>query len=220
MQSKEISIPVNDTISLRGNLNIPSDATSLVIFSHGSGSSRLSPRNMHVANILNEIKIATLLTDLLTEKEDEIYNNRFDIDRITERLIIVTKYVVQMPETKNLKVGYFGASTGAAAALKAAAQLHNIIQAVVSRGGRPDLAMESLGQVKSPTLLIVGSHDGAVIELNQQAYHALSSEKKLIVVKGAGHLFEESGKLDEVARLATDWFIKYLHPTFIVKPVD
>jgi putative phosphoribosyl transferase len=208
----EITIPAGNGISLKGNLTVPSESNALVIFSHGSGSSRMSRRNKHVAEILNKEKIATLLTDLLTEKEDAIYENRFDIDLLTERLVNVTNYVMQIPPLQNLKVGYFGASTGAASALKAAARIHDTIHAVVSRGGRPDLAKEDLTEVRTPTLLIVGSLDGTVIELNQWAFNQLPNEKKLEIVEGAAHLFEEPGKLDKVAGLAADWFIKYLHP--------
>ncbi len=211
MMNKEITIPVSNDIILIGNLNIPANANSLVIFSHGSGSSRFSRRNNYVAEILNKEKIATLLTDLLTEKEDEIYANRFNIDLITERLIAVTKHVIKMPELQNLPVGYFGASTGAASAIKAAAWMGGAIQAVVSRGGRPDLASGDLRKIKAPTLLIVGSLDTIVIELNQEAYKLLKCEKKMEIVEGATHLFEEPGKLDIVAKLATNWFVGHMH---------
>lgn len=211
MKTNEIKIPVSEFIVLQGTLNVPSGADSLVIFSHGSGSSRFSIRNRHVAALLNEEKIATLLIDLLTEKEDSIFENRFNIDLLTKRLVFVTSHVRQLPELKNLPTGYFGASTGAASALKAAERLDDIIHAVVSRGGRPDLAKSSLSQVKAPTLLIVGSLDGQVIELNQQAYSLLQCEKKIEIIEGASHLFEEPGKLDEVAELATNWFKKYLY---------
>ncbi len=216
MEAIEIIIPIDNNISLNGNLNIPSGANSFVIFSHGSGSSRFSRRNNYVAEILNKQKIATLLTDLLTEKEDQIYENRFDIDLITARLVTVTNQVMQRPQLQNLKTGYFGASTGAASALKAAAHLGNAIQAIVSRGGRPDLAEEALIKVKVPTLLIVGSFDKGVIELNQMAYNKLQAEKQLKIVQGASHLFEEPGKLDEVAELAANWFTKHLHPNPIL----
>jgi putative phosphoribosyl transferase len=211
MEPNEITIKVGNVI-LMGNLNVPPGAGSLVIFSHGSGSSRFSRRNKLVAEILNKKGIATLLTDLLTQKEDEIYENRFNIDLITERLVDVTLQVTQKPVLSGLKTGYFGASTGAASALKAAARLSNKIEAVVSRGGRPDLAKEALVHVKAPTLLIVGSLDYGVIELNESAYKMLQCEKKLEIVYGAAHLFEEPGKLDEVAALASGWFTKYLHP--------
>lgn len=207
MKTNEIDIPVGK-LTLKGNLNIPSEASSVVIFSHGSGSSRFSTRNNYVAEILNKENIATLLTDLLTESEDSIYQNRFNIDLLTERLISVTLHVSGLPELKGLPMGYFGASTGAASALQAAAS-RNDIQAVVSRGGRPDLA-RNLNQVKAPTLLIVGSLDAEVIVLNEHAYSQLKCEKKMEIVKGASHLFEEAGTLDKVAQLATDWFKKYL----------
>jgi pimeloyl-ACP methyl ester carboxylesterase len=209
MKTSEISVPIGN-LTLKGNLNIPDKTNSIIIFSHGSGSSRFSTRNNYVAGILNKEKITTLLIDLLTESEDSIYENRFNIDLLTERLIAVTSHVRQLPELGNLVIGYFGASTGAASALKAAARLKDTINAVVSRGGRPDLAKSALAEVKAPTLLIVGSLDEEVIELNEQAYSLLNCEKKLEIVDGASHLFEESGKLDEVARLATDWFKNHL----------
>ncbi len=205
MKTIEISIPIIGN-TLVGNLNIPNDADSLIIFSHGSGSSRFSKRNMHVANVLNQTKMATLLIDLLTIKEDEIYENRFDIDLLSKRLIAVTDYVTKLPDLKNFPIGYFGASTGAASAIKAAAHLEDKIFAIVSRGGRPDLADTDLKFVKAPTLLLVGSLDGIVIELNRQASKFLTCEKKLVIVDGATHLFEEPGMLDKVAHLATAWF--------------
>jgi putative phosphoribosyl transferase len=205
MKTTQISIPIHGN-TLLGNLNIPTDAESLVIFSHGSGSSRFSKRNLYVANLLNQSKIATLLTDLLTTEEDEIYDNRFDIDLLTQRLIAVTNYVAQLPDLKNLPIGYFGASTGAASAIKAAAHLNDHIYAVVSRGGRVDLADTDLKFVKAPTMLIVGSLDGVVAELNKQAYNLLQCDKKLKILDGATHLFEEPGMLDQVADLATEWF--------------
>jgi pimeloyl-ACP methyl ester carboxylesterase len=181
-----------------------------VIFSHGSGSSRFSTRNRRVATVLNENRIATLLTDLLTVDEDKIYENRFDIDLLTERLVSVTNYAGSLPELKHLPIGYFGASTGAASALKAAARLKDKIQAVVSRGGRPDLADSDLKFIQAPTLLIVGSLDGVVLELNKQAIKFLTCEKKLEIIDGATHLFEEPGKLDQVAALATQWFAAHI----------
>ena len=205
MKTTQINIPIHGN-TLLGNLNIPNDAESLVIFSHGSGSSRFSKRNIHVANLLNQSKIATLLTDLLTTEEDEIYENRFDIDLLTQRLIEVTNFVAQLPDLKNLPIGYFGASTGAASAIKAAAHLNDSIYAVVSRGGRADLADTDLKFVKAPTMLIVGSLDGIVVELNKQAYKFLQCDKKLKILDGATHLFEEPGMLDQVADLATEWF--------------
>ena len=208
MKTTQINIPIHGN-TLLGNLNIPDDAESLVIFSHGSGSSRFSKRNIHVANLLNQSKIATLLTDLLTTEEDEIYENRFDIDLLTQRLIEVTNFVAQLPDLKNLPIGYFGASTGAASAIKAAAHLNDSIYAVVSRGGRADLADTDLKFVKAPTMLIVGSLDGIVVELNKQAYKFLQCDKNLKILDGATHLFEEPGMLDQVADLATEWFKQY-----------
>jgi putative phosphoribosyl transferase len=207
MEIKEINIPIGKVI-LKGNLNIPSDANAFVIFSHGSGSSRFSTRNNFVAEQLNKEKMATLLTDLLTEHEDLIFENRFNIELLTARLISVTSYVRKLPQLKDLPTGYFGASTGAASALQAAAEQH-VIHAVVSRGGRPDLA-QKLNKVKAPTLLIVGSLDTDVIVLNEKAYLQLTCEKKMEIVKGASHLFEETGTLHEVVKLATNWLKKHL----------
>jgi dienelactone hydrolase len=208
MTTDEIDIPIKG-LTLKGNLTLPQKASMLVIFSHGSGSSRFSERNNHVASILNEKNMATLLVDLLTVEEDGIYGNRFDIDLLTSRLIAVTKFVQKSPSLKHFNIGYFGASTGAASAIKAAAQLKKVICAIVSRGGRPDLADSDLKFVKAPTLLIVGSLDNVVVELNEQAINQLKCVKELIIVIGASHLFEEPGKLDEVACLATEWFLKY-----------
>lgn len=210
MKISEISIWINDDTLLKGNLNIPDKPKAFVIFSHGSGSSRFSSRNRYVAEILNSKNIATLLVDLLTEEEDGIYENRFNINLLTERLINVTNHIMKSPDVKNLPVGYFGASTGAASALKAAAKLKDKIQTVVSRGGRPDLAGDSLAKVKAATLLIVGSLDTVVILLNNQAFEKLSCNKELKIVPGAGHLFEETGKLKKVAELAENWFSKHL----------
>lgn len=217
MKTTEINISINESVKLQGTLNIPSGAESFVIFSHGSGSSRFSSRNRHVAGVLNKEKIATLLIDLLTKKEDEVFENRFNIELLTERLVSVTKQVHQFPELKNLPVGYFGASTGAASALKAAEILNDIIEAVVSRGGRPDLAKSSLTNVKAPTLLIIGSLDENVIELNKRAYSYLNCEKKIEIIEGATHLFEEPGTLDKVAELATSWFKKHLYKIEVEK---
>ncbi|MFL5753253.1 MAG: dienelactone hydrolase family protein [Bacteroidia bacterium] len=212
MESKEISVPVSK-VSLLGNLVVPEGAESFVIFSHGSGSSRFSVRNQFVAGVLNRNKIATLLTDLLTEEEDKDYDTRFNIELLTERLITVTNHSLELRELAHLPVGYFGASTGAASALKAAAQLPDLIKAVVSRGGRPDLAGADLEKIEAPTLLIVGSLDTAVIELNRQAFEKIRGAKKKQIINGATHLFEEPGKLDEVADYATTWFNKYLLKT-------
>lgn len=197
-------------LNLEGELFLPAHAKGLVIFAHGSGSSRHSPRNQRVAKALQQRQIGTLLFDLLTPQEDQTYSTRFNIDLLTERLLQATHWLQQQPQTEGLALGYFGASTGAAAALKAAAALGKKIQAVVSRGGRPDLALEDLPRVTAPTLLIVGGHDPQVLELNQMAYAALRGERKLEVVPGATHLFEEPGTLEEVERLAGDWFEKQL----------
>lgn len=208
VRKKEIPIKLQD-VELMANLAEPANARALVIFAHGSGSSRLSPRNHFVADVLNKHNIATLLTDLLTAFEDEKYDNRFDITLLSHRLIRVTEWAAQQPVLNRLPIGYFGASTGAASALQAAALLDKNIKAVVSRGGRPDLAI-SLKQVKAPTLLIVGSRDTQVMGINNLAYEALTGEKNITIVEGASHLFEEPGALHKVADLAASWFEKYL----------
>ena len=203
-------------VRLDGNLTLPEDARAVVLFAHGSGSSRHSPRNRYVARLLNEAKLATLLIDLLTLHEEVIDARtaqlRFNIDLLAERLVDATDWLIQFPDTKHLRIGYFGASTGAAAALAAAAVRPNVVGAVVSRGGRPDLAGAALLHVRAPTLLIVGGDDGQVIDLNRAALAQLRCEKQLVIVPGATHLFEEPGALDEVARLARDWFQRYLIP--------
>jgi putative phosphoribosyl transferase len=199
-----------DSVTLEGILSIPAGAWSVVLFAHGSGSSRHSPRNNYVAAVLRKAGIGTLLFDLLTEREDAVYETRFNIHLLTERLTAATRWLDTRPDTKKLRVGYFGASTGAAAALEAAAELGPAIGAVVSRGGRPDLAGPVLDRVKAPTLLIVGGNDDVVIELNRQAYDRLEAEKELIIIPGATHLFEEPGALEEVARLAAEWFTRHL----------
>ena len=204
-QSVEIHL---DGVTLPGTLGVPPGARGIAIFSHGSGSSRLSPRNTYVAEVLRDGGIGTLLFDLLTPEEDLIYENRFDIDRLTARLVQVTHWLIgQLPE---LSLGYFGASTGSASALRAAAELGPVIRAVVSRGGRPDLAMEALSRVQAATLLIVGGNDDVVLELNREAFIHLTAAKRLEVIPGATHLFEEPGALEAVARLATEWFRQYL----------
>ena len=204
-----VKIPA-DSVELGGELILPPSASGIVLFAHGSGSSRFSPRNTFVASVLQQQGIGTLLFDLLTRAEDQDYAVRFDIDLLTRRLLAATAWLQTMPETKTLRMGYFGASTGAAAALQAAAERGKAITAVVSRGGRPDLAGEAaLNQVTAPTLLIVGSADYGVIELNEQAYALLKCEKDLTLVPGATHLFEEPGTLEQVAQLATNWFLKY-----------
>lgn len=206
---KSVHIPVNSVL-LEGDLDIPEGAQAVVIFAHGSGSSRLSSRNRFVARVLNDVGIGTLLFDLLTREEDTVYENRFDIDLLTDRLKEVTRWLKAQPETSDLRIGFFGASTGAAAALRAAADLGAEIRAVVSRGGRPDMAEKALGQVQAPTLLIVGGYDDVVIELNEQAYRLIKAEKELKIVPGATHLFEEPGTLEEVARAAAEWFKRHL----------
>jgi putative phosphoribosyl transferase len=209
IESTEIKIEVEGNITLYGNLNVPDKPKALVIFSHGSGSSRFSVRNKFVAEELNKKSFATLLTDLLTVHEDSIYENRFNIELLTERLIKVTEQVNELPGIQNLPIGYFGASTGAASALRAAAKLPGLIKAVISRGGRPDLATSSLPLVKCPTLLIIGSLDTDVITLNEQAFSLLQCEKQIEIVEGATHLFEEPGTLESVAELAGSWYKKY-----------
>jgi len=207
---KEVMIVEND-ITLHGILAIPKNAKTIILFAHGSGSGRLSPRNQFVAEELNNAGFATLLMDLLTEEEEVIDNQtaelRFDIPLLAERLVVATRWLKKYPPTEKLKVAYFGASTGAPAALIAASELKEIT-AIVSRGGRPDLAMDVLSKVKAPTLLIVGGDDTEVIEMNEAALGKLK-HGKLEIVKGATHLFEEAGKLEEVARLASDWFKKH-----------
>lgn len=205
-----VRIPA-DQVELDGELVLPPHATGVVLFAHGSGSSRFSPRNTYVANVLQQHGIGTLLFDLLTKQEDQDYETRFDIALLTRRLLAATTWLQANPETQTLRLGYFGASTGAAAALQAAAQMKNDIAAVVSRGGRPDLAgADALGRVSAPTLLIVGGADYGVIELNQQACALLECEKKLILVPGATHLFEEPGTLQQAAHSAAEWFAQHL----------
>lgn len=199
-----------DTVTLDGTLGLPEQAKGVVIFAHGSGSSRLSPRNTYVARVLQEGGIGTLLFDLLTREEDRIYEQRFDIDLLSRRLVEATRWLAARPELKEAALGYFGASTGAAAALQGAAQLGTVIKAVVSRGGRPDLAMPYLEKVLAPTLLIVGELDEQILQLNRQALARLAGEKELAVVPGATHLFEEPGTLEQVASLAQNWFIRHL----------
>ena len=204
-----VHIPV-DSVVLEGVLAVPAEAHGAVLFAHGSGSGRHSPRNNFVAQILRTAHLGTLLIDLLTEEEDATYETRFDIGLLTKRLEGATRWLAELPQAKGLAIGYFGASTGAAAALQAAAALGSAVGAVVSRGGRPDLAWPALEQVRAPTLLIVGGLDDVVIELNQRAYERLRAEKELIIIPGATHLFEEPGALQEVARLASGWFERYL----------
>ena len=195
---------------VKGILSVPEVSEALIIFAHGSGSSRLSKRNRYVADKLNKAGFATFLVDLLTPEEDQDIQNRFDIDLLAQRLLEVTNALLAMGSFDSCRIGYFGASTGAASALKAAVLSGGLISAVVSRGGRPDLATGALGKVKCPVLLIVGSLDGDVIILNRKALALMGCEKKLVIVDGATHLFEEKGKLEEVAELATEWFSTYL----------
>jgi putative phosphoribosyl transferase len=208
-----VKIPINEVI-VEGNLTIPHNARGVVLFAHGSGSSRFSPRNQYVAKKFIEARIGTLLFDLLTSEEEAddmlTAEYRFNITLLAERLIGATEWCKKDPRTRQLSFAYFGASTGSAAALIGAAKLPNDISAVVSRGGRPDLAYEYLPKVKAPTLLLVGGLDTEVIELNKQAMAQMSAEKKLVIIPGATHLFEEPGKLEEVAKFSTDWFVKYL----------
>jgi dienelactone hydrolase len=208
-EERQVKIPA-DSVKLDGILTIPKNAKGLVIFAHGSGSSRLSPRNRFVAGVLQEGGMGTLLFDLLTAKEDEVYENRFDIPLLTGRLKAATLWVKGQADTERLKIGYFGASTGTAVALVAAAGFGKKIMAVVSRGGRPDLAEDALGKVLSPTLLIVGGEDDVVIGLNRKAYDQIKAEKHIEIIPGATHLFEEPGTLEEAARLASEWFKKHL----------
>lgn len=207
-----VMIPIN-SIHLDGLLHIPKGVTGFVIFAHGSGSSRLSPRNQYIAEVLQQSKFATLLFDLLTQEEEEIDDKtmeyRFDIPFLAERLLGATEWILMNPMLNKLPISYFGASTGGGAALVAAAKEKERVKAVVSRGGRPDLAGDALKNVKAATLLIVGGDDEPVIELNKKAYGQLHCEKELEIVPGATHLFEEPGKLEIVARLADEWFQKY-----------
>jgi pimeloyl-ACP methyl ester carboxylesterase len=195
---------------LHGTLAIPAEAQGLVLFAHGSGSSRLSPRNVAVARGLQRARLGTLLFDLLTESEDRFYENRFDIALLAERMLGAAEWARSHPSSASLPAGFFGASTGAAAALRAAAELGEEVFAVVSRGGRPDLTGPAIRDVLSPTLLIVGGLDTEVLELNREAYDQLRCEKELAVVPGATHLFEEPGTLEEVTRLAREWFLRPL----------
>jgi putative phosphoribosyl transferase len=206
----EVQIPAGRA-TLSGNLTIPENAMVLVLFAHGSGSSRHSPRNQFVARTLNNAGLATLLFDLLTPEEESIDARtaelRFNIGLLAERLVHATKWAKQQEQTRNLRIGYFGSSTGGGAALVAAAEVPDDVRAVVSRGGRPDLADEALPKVQASTLLVVGGNDDVVIELNEQARDRMRCEVKLEIVPGATHLFEEPGALEKVAKLASDWFL-------------
>src|SRR6266540_5786234 len=209
----EVQIRAGQAI-LPGNLHLPKGAGALVLFAHGSGSSRHSPRNQFVARTLNDAGLATLLFDLLTPEEEAIdmhtREHRFNIGLLAERLVHATKWAKQQKQTRDLRVGYFGSSTGGGAALVAAAEIPQDVGAVVSRGGRPDLAGDALPKVQAPTLLIVGGDDDVVIELNEMARDQMRCEAKLEIVAGATHLFEEAGALEKVAKLASDWFIAHL----------
>jgi putative phosphoribosyl transferase len=208
-----VSVPAGG-VALEGALELPATASGIVVFSHGSGSGRNSPRNQFVAAELRGAGLATLLLDLLTPKEDQDYDTRFDIDLLTERLGHAVRFVRDRPRTRALPVGLFGASTGAASALRVAASMPDAVRAVVSRGGRPDLTGDALlAKVRAPTLLIVGGHDYGVIEMNEPARDALvHCEREVAIVPGATHLFGELGALEKVGRLATDWFVRHLAP--------
>lgn len=201
------------SLGLAGLLGVTSDAKGIVVFAHGSGSGRYSPRNNDVARGLRDSGLATLLLDLLTPREEQNRANVFDIDLLASRLLMASQWAHAQPELAELPVGYFGASTGAGAALMAAGQEPSRVGAIVSRGGRPDLAGDALRTVTAPTLLIVGGNDGPVIDLNREALAQLRCEKELIIVPGAGHLFEEPGTLDKVMRHATRWFLQHLSGT-------
>lgn len=211
-ESRDIEVSIGRH-RLEGTLSIPEDAIGLVVFAHGSGSSRFSPRNRRVAQDLNTRSLATLLFDLLTESEAADRANVFDIPLLGTRVAEAVGWAREYPETANLSIGLFGSSTGAAAALVAAAQMPNDVAAVVSRGGRPDLAADYLPRVRAPTLLIVGGADYGVIDLNDQAFQLLRCEKRLEIISGASHLFEEPGTLDQVVELAGSWFETHLGST-------
>jgi dienelactone hydrolase len=207
-----------DHVELEGTLGIPKDAAGVVLFAHGSGSSRFSPRNRYVARVLRDAGFATLLLDLLSPREEEVdeitRHHRFDIGMLADRLIVAIDWLESEQSTAEMNVGLFGASTGAAAALVAAAERPRRVSAVVSRGGRPDLAGDSLAEVEAPTLLIVGENDDVVIQLNEEAKRLMRAEVRLDIVPNATHLFEEPGALEEVARLARHWFSRYLISTW------
>lgn len=210
MRQDEVTPVQIGPMALKALLGVPQNPSGLVIFAHGSGSGRLSPRNNHVASRLREAGLATLLLDLLTPEEEDDRANVFDIPLLASRLVVATDWAAEQPGVGALPIGYFGASTGAGAALLAAASETSRVRAVVSRGGRPDLAGEALGRVRAPTLLIVGSLDGPVITINRDAAAMLKAKTEVVIVPGAGHLFEEPGTLDEVVRLAADWFLAHL----------
>src|SRR5690606_7159809 len=210
MRQDEVTPVQIGPMALKALLGVPQNPSGLVIFAHGSGSGRLSPRNNHVASRLREAGLATLLLDLLTPEEEDDRANVFDIPLLASRLVVATDWAAEQPGVGALPIGYFGASTGAGAALLAAASETSRVRAVVSRGGRPDLAGEALGRVRAPTLLIVGSLDGPVITINRDAAAMLKAKEEVVIVPGAGHLFEEPGTLDEVVRLAARWFLAHL----------
>jgi len=215
LHQREITIPVNDSY-VAGDLHIIEHSFGMIIFAHGSGSSRFSKRNQFVAHELNKARFSTFLFDLLTPEEDRIdqisREYRFDIPLLADRLALVTDWILKQEETQYMPIGYFGSSTGAAAALIAGAELKEHISAIVSRGGRPDLAKGFLPKVQAPTLLIVGEKDYEVILLNQEAFEKLTCEKELLLIPGATHLFEEEGTLEQVTDNTIDWFAKYLMP--------
>jgi dienelactone hydrolase len=219
----EAEIPVGDVI-LKGNLKIPKGASGIVVFAHGSGSSRHSPRNKFVAEIIQQKQLGTLLFDLLTPEEEQIDIHtryfRFDIELLAKRLVAVAEWLSKMEEIKHLPIGFFGSSTGAGAALVAAAHLGKRVRAVVSRGGRPDLAGEALCHVKAAVLLIVGGADEPVIEINEIALAEILCEKELKIVPGATHLFEEPGALEIVAEMAGDWFVRHFQPKRLTSAVS
>lgn len=207
---KELEIPLGSII-LKGNLRLADYSKGIILFSHGSGSSRMSTRNNYVADYLLENGFSSLLFDLLTLEEDTIYKNRFDIPLLTNRLVEVTHWMRKIETIKDLPIGLFGASTGAASALNASTKLGSIVKAIVSRGGRPDLAMANLHLVKVPTLLLVGGDDGVVIELNKKAQVNINGICDLKIIEGATHLFSEPGKLQIVAKATSEWFNQYLN---------
>lgn len=213
MREREVWVSAG-RVTLEGSLGIPDDAGGVVLFAHGSGSGRHSPRNRYVAGVLREANLATLLIDLLTSDEEEVdlrtTHLRFNIGLLAQRLVGATDWLMQNPDTTELRIGYFGASTGAGAALVAAVERTNEVSAIVSRGGRPDLAGDALPLVKAPTLLIVGGNDEPVIGMNEEALARMRAEKRLHIVPDASHLFEEPGALEEVARLASGWFARHL----------
>lgn len=199
-----------DGLELRGILGMPAAPSGIIVFAHGSGSGRLSPRNNFVARMLQDAGMATLLADLLEEQEESDRTKVFDIDLLSHRLLVISRWLARTKETRNLKLGYFGASTGAAAALEAASTQEANVAALVSRGGRPDLVIQYLGLITAPTLLIVGGDDEPVIYLNRQAYEKLPGKKQLVIIPGASHLFEEPGTLERAGELARDWFLENL----------